>query len=125
MRGFWPIERAALDAGINDFPAFAAVLKRQLEKAKVTKFENTGGGFFSSVAVANDAPLLSSRSPLDVACAKVDGLEHPMGFLIFVKEGRITLLEGYAFGYEPTTDIDFQRVIFEMKPWSEAQELFG
>jgi hypothetical protein len=118
VRGLWPIERAVFEAAARDYPAAAESLRRQTEIAQVTNFRNTGEGFFSDISVPQDAPLLGTASPLDVGTGTVEAVE--MGFLIFVKDGRAFLLEGYVFGVISTLHIDFERVSCEVKPWSEA-----
>jgi hypothetical protein len=120
MRGLWPIERAVFGAAALDYPALAEALQWQAKSAKVTEFKNTGAGFFSHLTIEGDPPGLGEKSPLDVGIASVEGIEHGMGFLLFLKEGRASLLEGYVFGNGPTTDMDFGRLTFDLKPWSAA-----
>ena len=43
-----------------------------------------------------------------------------MGFLLFLDNGHVSLIEGYSFGGESTVDIDFEKVAFNLKPWSIA-----
>jgi hypothetical protein len=122
MRSLWPIERAALEAAIHDYPSAAECLERQIESAHVVDFKNTGEGFFSTVDIASDAPLLPDKSPLDAAYGTVEGIECQMGFLIFVKNGRVSLIEGYTFGLCSTDAIDFEHVQFETIPWSVGSD---
>ena len=120
MRPLWQIERAVLEAAAHDYPQSSNCLKRQMELAEVSNFENTGHGFFSTIAVAADAPLLPDKSPLDAATATVPGLEYGMGFLVFLDDGRVSLIEGYSYGPDSTVGIDFENVQFDLKPWSTA-----
>ena len=122
MRPLWPIERAVLDAAVHDYPQSAASLQRQIESARVTDFENTGAGFFSTVTVATDAPKLPDKSPLDAAHGTISGIEHGMGFLAFLEDGRLSLIEGHSFGDDTTVDIDFETVSFDLTPWSTKAE---
>jgi hypothetical protein len=117
MRPLWPIERAVVDATAQDYPHLAEALMRQMESAQVAKFENTGGGFFSTVTVAAASPPLLDKSPLDGAHGTVKGMEYGMGFLIFLEDGRMSLIEGYSEGGDDTTGIDFEHVEFEVRPW--------
>ena len=98
MRALWPIERAVLEATAHDYPAFADDIRRQAETAQVSEFENSGAGFFSTLSVAPDAPLLPDKSPLDGAYGTVEGIEHGMGFVVFLDRGRLSLIEGYCHG---------------------------
>lgn len=122
MRAFWPIEKAVVEAAARDFPRYADVLGRQLETAQVTEFENTGGGFYSDVSVGADVPLVPDKRYLDGAHARVRGIEDGMGFILFFKNGRLSLIEGYCKGVSPTIDIDFATVDFDVRPWSEPFE---
>lgn len=125
VRALWPIERAVLEATAEDYPQSASALQGQTETAMVAKFENTGAGFFSTISVAADAPALAEKSPLDGAYANVEGIEHGMGFIVFMDSGRVSLIEGYCHGNVSTVDVDFSEVRFELRPWSKAAELTG
>ena len=72
-----------------------------METAQVVSFENSGVGFFSNLAVGDDTPLLAETSPLSGAYGDVVGIEHGMGFIVFLKEGRIAVIEGYCNGDTP------------------------
>ena len=91
--------------------------------AMVSNFENTGAGFFSTIVAAEDPPTLTEESPLDGAYAKVEGIEHGMGFIVFLKDGRVSLIEGYCHGDDSTGGLDFARLKFDLRPWSKAAEL--
>ena len=125
VRALWPIERAVLEATAEDYPQFANALRLLAKTATVANFENTGAGFFSTIIGANDAPALGEESPLDGACANVEGIEHGIGFLVFLTDGRVSLIEGYCHGDVSTVGLDFSRVNFELRPWSKAAELVG
>jgi hypothetical protein len=121
VRKLWPIERAVLEAAAHDFQASADALREQIATAQVTDFENTGVGFFSTVKVSPEAPRLNDQSPLDAATGGAASIPHGMGFLVFLKEGHISLIEGYTYDGS-TVDLDFERVAFDVKPWSMAGE---
>lgn len=48
-----------------------------------------------------------------------------MCFLVFLKDGWVSLIEGYCHGDVSTVGLDFSRVEFELRPWSKAAELTG
>ena len=121
MRPLWPIERAVLEATAHDYPGLADDIRRQAEAAQVTEFENSGAGFFSTVTVAPDAPLLPDKSPLDGAYGSVEGIEHGIGFVVFLEGGRLSLIEGYCHGDVSTVGFDFEVAEFDVKPWSAPQ----
>jgi hypothetical protein len=45
--------------------------------------------------------------------ARLDGLEHGMGFILWLKEGYADCLEGYSYG-ESTTGIILEAASFEV-----------
>ena len=121
MRGLWPIERTVLEAAAHDYPASGDALREQIATAQVANFENTGVGFFSTLEIAREAPPLPDRSPLDAATGSVANIPHGMGFLVFLKDGYVSTIEGYTYDGS-TTELDFETVEFDVKPWSLAGE---
>jgi hypothetical protein len=121
MRPLWPIEREVLEVTAAEYPASAEALRQQIDTAQVANFKNSGAGFFSDLVVATDAPLLTEKSPLDGAYGSVVGIEHGMGFIVFLKDGRLSMIEGYCNGNASTTDIDFSKVVYELTPWSRSR----
>lgn len=121
MRELWPIERAILEAAAHDYQAYAGGLREQIASAQVTSFENTGMGFFSMLSVSPEAPRLTDKSPLDAATGSVASIEHGMGFLVFLENGYVSTIEGYAYDGS-TVGLDFETVTFDVKPWSIAGE---
>jgi hypothetical protein len=125
MRPLWPIERQVLEITAAEYPASADALRRQMDTAQVVSFENSGAGFFSNIAVAADAPLVGEKGHLNAGYGSVCGIEDGMGFIVFLKEGRLSLIEGYCNSSGPTNDIDFSRAAFELKPWSPTPDQGG
>jgi hypothetical protein len=48
-------------------------------------------------------------------------IEHGMGFLVFLENGYVSLIEGYTYDAS-TVGLDFQKVTFDVRPWSVARE---
>jgi hypothetical protein len=120
MRPLWPIEREVLEIIAAAYPASAEVLCQQIETAQVVSFENSGAGFFSNLAVAPDAPLLAEKSPLSAAHGEVLGIEHGMGFVVFLEDGRISVIEAYSYGDVFTGDLDFSQARYELRPFGSS-----
>lgn len=115
MTQFTDLEVAALLAVFLETPELAPALQQQLEVSVVTKRENSGGGFFTTIAVADDAPAVNGPSVLGYATqARVDGLEHGFGFILFIRDGRLHMLEGFAWAPESTHDLDLASLKFEI-----------
>jgi hypothetical protein len=123
MRPLWPIEREVLEITAAEYLGSADVLRRQIDTAQVTGFENSGAGFFSNLAVADDAPVLSETLRLNGAHGSVLGIEDGMGFIVFLKDGRLWMIEGYCNGGGPTTDIDFSRAVYGLMPWNPKPDV--
>ena len=115
MTEFTDLEVAALRAIFSETPELAQALGRQLDASVVTKREDSGGGFFTTMSVAHDAPAVDSPSVLgDATHARVDSLAHGLGFVLFMQAGRLHMLERFAYGPESTHDLDLAALQFEI-----------
>jgi hypothetical protein len=115
MITFTDMETAALWAIFAETPAVSSLLQRQMDRATVTKRENTGGGFFTYIAVPEDAQPAECPKVLGYAThARVEGLEDGLGFVLFMEDGKLHLLEGYAQGPESTSALDLKTLRFEI-----------
>jgi hypothetical protein len=91
-------ERAVLDKLLDgDLPELS-VLRHQLSQCVVKSREQTGVGFYTELMIPEDAPSLNGVSAVfgDVA-ADIVGLQNGAGFLLYLKDGRIKMLEGYSY----------------------------
>jgi hypothetical protein len=87
-------------------------LRRQLEGCRVRKREYSGTGFFAELDAPEDAqraPVTSARVRFGDVVADVEGVEHGVGFVLFIDDGTMTMLEGYTFD----------------EPWPEQARLIG
>ena len=107
-----PLEQAVLDAIALQVPEVADALAGQQGKVRVTARENTGAGFYTTLDIPHRLPIEGVASPLGDVGATVVGLQHGMGFLLWLRNGHIHKLEGYSYG-ENTSGIDFERVAFD------------
>ena len=105
------LERAVLDAIALQVPQVADALASEQGKVRVSSRENTGAGFYTTLDVSHRSPIKGVASPLGDVGATVVGLEHGMGFLLWLRDGHIHQLEGFSYG-ENTSGIDFERVAF-------------
>src|SRR4051794_2496951 len=76
-----------------------ATLRRQLESAKRKPRELTGAGFFTYFDVPETAPRLQGNPSFSFGGVKaeIEGLQHGAGFVLFVRNGILSFLEGYSF----------------------------
>jgi hypothetical protein len=124
MSAFTNLEVAALRAIFLETPELAPALERQIEAAEVSDRENSGSGFFTTIRVADDAPAVDSPSVLGYATqAHISGLEDGFGFVLYIKAGKLHMLEGFAWGPENTHDLDLTALQFEL--YNEPVQRFG
>ena len=75
-------------------------LSRQYASAQVVSREFTGVGFFTEYEVSD----ISLKCPGDINCelgaiqANINGVQYGVGFVLFIRNGMITMLEGYTYG---------------------------
>jgi len=119
VRDLWPIERKILEIASAEYPASAEAILQQAATAQVVNFENSGSGFFSDLVVAEEVPLIVEKSPLDSGVASLPGIGYGMGCLVFLKNGRLSMIEGYSQGGEPTENIDFSQTVYTLTPWTK------
>jgi hypothetical protein len=109
------LEKAVLQQIRVSRPEIALALDEQLEDVAVYKRENTNAGFFTSLQPRNTKTLIKQARAIGDVFAKVEGLQNPMTFVLFIKEGLIDMLEGASID-EGTSDINFSTVRFEILP---------
>jgi hypothetical protein len=117
MRPLWKIERTILNITAEEYPESEEFLKKQITSAQVAKFENTGAGFFSHLYIDPVCATIAESSPLIGCYGSVIGIEHGMGFIVFLREGRLWLVEGYTHGNVTTVGFDFEKAVFGLTPW--------
>ncbi len=104
-----PLERDVIAMILSpDHPVLSA-LRRQFERCHVASRQITGVGFFTNLDVETDAspaPVMpgSTRLCLGDVTATIEGLEHGAGFVLFVQDGVLDVLEGFSY-VEPWPDV--------------------
>lgn len=79
-----------------------SVLREQYHNAIVKNREFTGKGFFTDYIIPNDIPKLKSQKSFQIGdvIGEIDRVEHGIGFVLFIKNGVIDVLEGFTYGDE-------------------------
>lgn len=96
--GLEPLEAAVLTMLLTGEHPVLAALRDQLAAAAITRREVTGVGFFLDLTVpasAAAAPVRQLRFG-DVE-ATLAGVQHGAGFVLFVDDGRLHMLEGFTY----------------------------
>jgi hypothetical protein len=94
-----PLEKAVLDMLLDRPGEPYATIRQQLAHATVAKREFSGVGFFTDFALPADAPVrrdLADTTIGDVG-AEIPSLKHGAGFVLFIRSGAITMLEGFTY----------------------------
>ena len=88
-------ERNALEAILKvDAPEY----QEHIQYLLVEKRENTGVGLYVDFSYMDNKLLFSSekRTLGKTIFAEIEGLEHGAGFMLYIDEGKITLLEAFC-----------------------------
>jgi hypothetical protein len=110
MEALTDLERAVLLRLLEGDDPVLRALRDQLAAAEVREREFTGAGFFTYFLLRAGAHPVSVPNgvvfpPLvgDVHL-EAENLRHGAGFVLFLKDGLLHLLEGYTQGGEPWPD---------------------
>ena len=111
---FTPLEEVVLRAICEKHLADRALLQAQLSTATVLTRENTGAGCYTYIsAERTSSTAIGGERLRNGPAARVDGLEHGMGFILWLKQGYADCLEGFCYD-ESTVGITFENVGFEI-----------
>jgi len=108
---FSAFERSVLAKFAELYGDQSSGLAKQLAVATFSKRENTGNGYFTDLVIDKVAVApVRCASPLDGPTVRFDGMIEGIDHLLFLKEGYIYLLEGYAVAGEDTSSVDFDNL---------------
>src|ERR1043166_1924227 len=94
-----PLEKAVTDLLLDKQGEPFDTVRRQLLHATICKREFSGVGFFTEFTLPSDAPVrrdLPDATIGDVG-AQFPGLQHGAGFVLFIRGGVVTMLEGFTY----------------------------
>jgi hypothetical protein len=107
------LEDAVLRAIASQYPDANSAIDAQRSAVCVTDRSNTGAGFYTTFEVDQSCPVVAATSPIGNVTARVQGVDHGMGFILWLQNGRLSKLEGYSFE-EDTARIDLGAVDFDL-----------
>jgi hypothetical protein len=112
-----PLELAVIEAICEKHPDDRSSIEAQLASTKVISRENTGAGFYTDFEVQRSSiiPIASARSK-DLRYgpqAKIESINHGMGFILWLSDGYLDCLEGYTYD-DDTTALDLINLRFEI-----------
>ena len=98
------LEKDVMEMLLQGENSVLAMLYQQYLISTVKKRELTGVGFFTTFVVPERISSVTNESfTLGDVVAEADGLKHGVGFVLFVTNGIIDMLEGYTYD-EPWPD---------------------
>jgi hypothetical protein len=93
------LEKSVLDTLLDKTGEPFDTLRRQLSEATVSQREFTGVGFFTEFVLPPDAQVKRDVPDMTLCGigAEFPGLEHGAGFVLFIRGGVVSMLEGFTF----------------------------
>src|ERR1700675_3240531 len=82
-----------------------SVLRQQAKQLQVSSRKMTGVGFYTEFVVPSEVPRVPGRPTFKLGDVNgtADNVKHGLGFLLYVKDGALSMLEGYTYD-EPWPD---------------------
>ncbi|WP_338663650.1 hypothetical protein VQH23_00485 [Pararoseomonas sp. SCSIO 73927] len=115
MGALTDLERAVLLSIFSETPHLTAALVRQMAGASVTARRNSGVGFFTTILVPSSVPSIEAPRVLGYEThLRLTGFKDGLGFVLFLEDGRLSLLEGYSWSGESTAELDLGTRRFEV-----------
>lgn len=84
-------------------------LREQYERAVIISEEDTGVGFFIRYQVDNAIRVgaeFKTTFQIGDIDGEIDGIDGAVGFVLFIKDGYLTMLEGYTNGIDKWPEMD-------------------
>ena len=105
MTGLTTLEEQVLEMLLRGQDEVLDVLRQQVKDAQVSSREITRVGFFTNFEVPAEAPRVRARPKFELGDVNgtADNVKHGLGFLLFVNDGSLSMLEGYTYD-EPWPD---------------------
>lgn len=103
IAGFEQFEREVMEMIAKENPKYEAKIMAQYEKARVIKREFTGHGFFTDFDITDPADSLGCgyNNQLGDLTAEFPRVKFGAGFVLFIENGFISMLEGCVYGNDP------------------------
>lgn len=94
-----PLEKAVVDALLEKRGEPFDTIRQQLAHVSLTKREFTGVGFFTEFTLPDDAPVHRDLPDDTIGGVSADfpSVQHGAGFLLFIRDGVVTMLEGFTY----------------------------
>lgn len=112
------LEKAVLERLLAGDHEILVALRAQARHMRINSRKQTGAGFYCNFEVpAEISPINGPQNfELDDVDASIDGLEYGAGFLLFVRNGRMSFLEGYSYEEPWPTEVKNFRLSYRTEP---------
>ena len=99
MKTLTTLEKQVLEMLLHGPDEVLAILRLQAEQLEVSSRETTGVGFYAEFVVPPDVPRVPGGSTFKLGDVNgtADNVSHGLGFLLYVKDGALSMLEGYTY----------------------------
>ena len=96
---FEKFEADVMESIIAEDSAISNILEKQYKSAKIISREFSGFGFFTNFEITDESLKLLGNPNLELGNtqAKIEGLELGAGFVLFIRNGFIKMLECYTY----------------------------
>jgi hypothetical protein len=99
MTNLTTLENRVLEMLLRGEDEVLTILRQQAKHVQVSSRKMTGAGFYSEFVVPPEVPRVVA--PLKFKLGDVNGtadnVKHGLGFLLYVNEGTLSMLEGYTY----------------------------
>ena len=94
-----PLELAVLDMMVDKPGETYQTIREQLSHVIARNRKFTGVGFFTNFYLPEGAPVNRNLNDMTLGGvgAELPNLKHGVGFLLFIREGVIQMLEGFTY----------------------------
>jgi hypothetical protein len=91
------LERAVLNKLLEGNHPLLMQLRKDLSICRVSRREMTGAGFYTHFDAGVAPTASNSKLRFGDVVAEIDGMTHGAGFVLYVENGRLSMLEGYGY----------------------------
>jgi len=97
---FEQFEMDIMNRIIAEDSSISYLLNKQYKSAIVSQRNFTGAGFFTDFEVTDKSLAIPDYLDLQLGKvnARIEGLAFGAGFILFIEDGLIAMLEGYTYG---------------------------
>jgi hypothetical protein len=94
-----PLEQAVIDILLDKLGEPFDTIRQQLSHATIAERRFTGAGFFTDFIIPAGAPARRDLADMTIGGvgAEFPGMQHGAGFLLFIRAGVVSMLEGYTY----------------------------